>query len=122
MLFRSYHWPGNVRELINTVEYAFVLCHEGKILAEHLPAQLRMAQPHVSVGGAPQAAPQAAPRAVPGKNGPDKAPGREELCRALNQARGKKREAARLLGVSRVTLWKWLKNHNLNVEDIVGAQ
>jgi PAS domain S-box-containing protein len=116
-ILMDYPWPGNVRELINTVEYAFVLCHEGKILPEHLPAQLRMAQPQVSVGESLQAA----PRAASGKNGPDKAPGREELCQALNQAHGKKGEAARLLGVSRVTLWKWLKIHNLNVEEMGGA-
>lgn len=117
-ILMDYHWPGNVRELINTVEYAFVLCHEGKILPEHLPAQLRMAQPQVSVAENPQAV----LRAAFGKTAPDQAPGREELCRALNQARGKKGEAARLLGVSRVTLWKWLKNHNLNLDDIVGSQ
>ncbi|MDD2902423.1 MAG: sigma 54-interacting transcriptional regulator [Syntrophales bacterium] len=102
----GYDWPGNVRELINAVEYAFVLCQEGNILPEHLPAQFRGQTP------------------VPVRNhsrkpAPDKTPDREELCRAINAAGGKKAEAAQILGVSRVTLWKWLKNHNINVEDIV---
>jgi transcriptional regulator with PAS, ATPase and Fis domain len=114
-ILMDYHWPGNVRELINTVEYAFVLCHEGKILAEHLPAQLRIAHPPAPSREDPKVGPRVALK----KTAHDKVPDREELCRVINAARGKKGEAARMLGVSRVTLWKWLKNHNLNVEDIV---
>jgi PAS domain S-box-containing protein len=112
-ILMEYHWPGNVRELINTVEYAFVLCHEGKILPEHLPAQLRIALPPLPSREAPKVAPR--------KAATDKVPDREELFRVISAARGKKGEAARMLGVSRVTLWKWLKNHNLTVEDIAGT-
>ena len=42
-------------------------------------------------------------------------PPRERLPEALAAAGGKKIEAARILGVSRVTLWKWLKNHNIQM-------
>ena len=106
----EYQWPGNVRELINTMEYAFVLCQEGKILPEHLPAQLRMAPPVTAHETA---------RVTHRKAASAKVPDREELRRVMHEARGKKGEAARILGVSRVTLWKWLKNHNLQVEDSV---
>ncbi len=37
-LLTGHDWPGNVRELINVIEYAFVLCPEGVIRTEHLPA------------------------------------------------------------------------------------
>ena len=37
-LLAGHDWPGNVRELINVIEYAFVLCAEGVIQPEHLPA------------------------------------------------------------------------------------
>jgi PAS domain S-box-containing protein len=114
-ILMEYHWPGNVRELINTVEYGFVLCHEGKILPEHLPTQLRIAHPPVP---SPEGI-SVAPRVTTRRAAADKAPDREELCRVMSAARGKKGEAARMLGVSRVTLWKWLKNHNLNMEDIL---
>ena len=30
-------YPGNIRELENIIEYAFILCHEGLILPQHLP-------------------------------------------------------------------------------------
>jgi transcriptional regulator of acetoin/glycerol metabolism len=45
----------------------------------------------------------------PAGKGDDK----ELLIRAMEEAGGNKSEAARLLGVSRVTIWKRLKQHNL---------
>ena len=35
-----YDWPGNVRELENAIEHAFVLCLEGIIRLNHLPARV----------------------------------------------------------------------------------
>jgi two-component system, NtrC family, response regulator HydG len=97
----AYSWPGNVRELINVIQYAFVLCHEGDIQPEHLPA---MDQPDLP--GAPQVIKKKAPAGKVSK---------ERLLEALSEAGGNKGEAARLLGVSRVTLWKWMKDHNIQV-------
>ena len=102
----EYRWPGNVRELINTVEYAFVLCQEGTIRPEHLPRQLSektceplKANSRTSVSSG--------------------AKNKELIVKAIKKAGGKKGEAARLLGVSRVTLWKWLKNQNLRIDEIL---
>jgi two-component system response regulator HydG len=102
----EYGWPGNVRELINIVEYAFVLCHEGDIQPEHLPWQLsrKISEPAKANSRV------ATPSDVNHK---------EMVVKAIKKANGKKGEAARLLGVSRVTLWKWLKSLNLQVDDIV---
>lgn len=93
----DYDWPGNVRELMNVIDYAFVLCPEGLIEPEHLPA-------HLGRGSLPPWRPPVA------RSREEK---RELLLQALLRAGGKKTEAARLLGVSRVTLWKWLKEHSL---------
>jgi len=101
-----YDWPGNVRELMNVIDYAFVLCHEGVISPEHLPAQLTDALP--SPPRPRRDAPTGATRAT-----------REDILDALKAANGKKSEAARLLGVSRVTLWKWLKEHQVEVDTVV---
>ena len=101
-----YDWPGNVRELMNVIDYAFVLCNEDTILPEHLPAQLSGRRP---------APPQ--PRR-PESPKPQRV-GREELIEVLQAAQGQKSKAAGLLGVSRVTLWKWLKEHNIQVESVV---
>ncbi len=105
-LFLHYHWPGNVRELINVMDYAFVLCPEGLILPAHLPGPL------TGQGPAPSR-----PRR-PETPGPQRV-SREELLHALQAAQGKKAKAAAILGVSRVTLWKWLKEHEVQVETVV---
>ena len=44
---------------------------------------------------------------------------RQRLIDAINEAGGKKSEAARLLGISRVTLWKLLKVHDIQVDKII---
>jgi two-component system, NtrC family, response regulator HydG len=102
----AHDWPGNVRELINVIEYAFVLCPEGTIALEHLPA------PFSRQGTAPPAK----ARGDLGSRAPDE---RQRLVEAITAAGGKKTEAARLLGISRVTLWKLLKAHNIQVDKII---
>ena len=105
-LLLRYDWPGNVRELINVIDYAFVLCQEGVILPEHLPAQL-------------MSAPSSPARPRRGEGAGARRATREDILDALRAANGKKSEAARLLGVSRVTLWKWLKEHQVQVDTVV---
>jgi two-component system response regulator HydG len=99
----AYSWPGNVRELINVIHYAFVLCPEGSIRPKHLPAldQLQMPSP-------PEA---------PRKTRLAGQVSKERLLDVIHAAGGCRAEAARRLGVSRVTLWKWLKKHNIQVEE-----
>ncbi|MGA9756251.1 MAG: sigma 54-interacting transcriptional regulator [Desulfobaccales bacterium] len=105
-LITSHDWPGNVRELINVIEYAFVLCNEGAIQPEHLPATFHQ-----------KAAPPLRERRL-GRLG-RATDERQRLIDAVNQAGGKKSEAARLLGISRVTLWKLLKVHDIQVDKII---
>jgi len=99
----AYAWPGNVRELRNTVEYAFVLCHSGGITVSHLPAKI--------VGERPPECPEPPP--PPGNAG--RHAEREELVRVLTQSGGNRSEAARRLGVSRVTVWKRMKKHGIQM-------
>ncbi len=95
-----YDWPGNVRELLNSLEYAFVLCQEGSILPGHLPAAITQR-------------PAGPPRTMKNRGQASSGDDKELLLRAMEQAGGNKSEAARLLGISRVTIWKRLKEHNL---------
>ncbi|MEJ2057657.1 MAG: sigma 54-interacting transcriptional regulator [Desulfofustis sp.] len=39
-LITAHHYPGNIRELENIIEHAFVLCRNGEITPDHLPASL----------------------------------------------------------------------------------
>ncbi|MFW6123006.1 MAG: helix-turn-helix domain-containing protein [Thermodesulfobacteriota bacterium] len=93
---------------MNVIDYAFVLCPGGAILPEHLPASLSGRSP-APQKPRPQETDSPGPRRV----------SREELIQALHAAQGQKSKTAALLGVSRVTLWKWLKEYNVQVETVV---
>lgn len=100
----NYPWPGNVRELINTIEYAFVLCHNGKIGIEHLPNHLRQGQ-----GTLPPSRPQKV-TIIPKQENQ-----RQQLIEALKSTGGNQSEAAKILGVSRITVWKRLKKYGIKI-------
>jgi PAS domain S-box-containing protein len=102
-LLFSYDWPGNVRELINVIEYSFVLCHEGEIMPNHLPARVTGKQPSV------------APRRRAVKKQNDEAE-RKRILEALAATGGNQSKAAEILGISRVTLWKRLKAYDIQVD------
>jgi len=102
-LLASYDWPGDVRELINVLEYAFVLCSGDEIKSEHLPANLT-----------------GSPRSLSGRQSNSRTQSSSDekprLLEALKRTGGNKSEAARILGISRVTLWKRLKAHDITVD------
>jgi two-component system response regulator HydG len=101
-LLTGYDWPGNVRELINVIEYAFVLCTGGEIMPSHLPGTL-----------AGRSQPLSAKQSAYSNNRGDE---KERLLEALKRSGGNKSEAARNLGISRVTLWKRLKAYDIHVD------
>jgi transcriptional regulator with PAS, ATPase and Fis domain len=97
----NYRWPGNIRELINVLEYAFVVCKEQWIRSEHLPGYLiqeKTKRYYIEKS----------------EGSVSRGPGElEKILMALEQSQGKKTEAARRLGLSRVSLWKKMKKYNL---------
>jgi len=102
-LLMHYSWPGNIRELINVVEYAFVLCPGGLIEPRHLPLHIRS---ELSRSTSYQKTP------VTGYRDPR----RQQLIEALETSGGNQTRAARILGVSRVTIWKWIKKYGIQLE------
>jgi transcriptional regulator with PAS, ATPase and Fis domain len=103
-LLLAYHWPGNVRELRNTIEYAFVLCHDELIRPEHLGPRFTRA-----AGVGDRKPTDAAGQWVSGVEGREHSERVEAVRRALDASGGNRTEAARLLGISRVALWKRMK-------------
>ena len=102
----QHDWPGNVRELRNAIEYAFVI-GEGTVLEiADLPPEL---------GGAPSVtAPRYAERVVSGRTaGPPEGDEESQIRQALRQAGGHAGAAAALLRISRVTLWRRMKQLGL---------
>jgi DNA-binding NtrC family response regulator len=87
-------WPGNVRELENAVERAIALAGDGTVLArENLLLRGRPADSRVP--GTLADAVREAERA--------------RIAAALEAAGGRRAEAAKLLGISRKTLWEKAK-------------
>ena len=96
-LMQAYDWPGNVRELRNTAEYMTIHCRGDVVHTSHLPPEIRSA-----VAGTTAAA---------SVSGPDNdADGeRARILDALTRAGGNRTRAARLLGMSRATLYRRLE-------------
>jgi transcriptional regulator with GAF, ATPase, and Fis domain len=89
-LMMTYHWPGNVRELENAIQFAIIKCSGSEILPKDLPMELRDL---VSLSPS---------------RGPSKKLAIDRVVSALKQTGGNKAKAARLLGVGRATLYRFL--------------
>lgn len=100
-LMINYSWPGNIRELINVIEYTFVICPGGIVTPDHLPHHF------TTTAGKPTTP------STSRKNTRDDR--RKLLLDTLEHTGGNKSEAARTLGISRVTLWKQLKKYGITV-------
>lgn len=94
-LLESYAWPGNARELRNVMERALILSSGAPVLPTHLPKE---------IVSAPAAA-VTAERIAREKDVPTLAEIEKlHIRRAIESCRGNKTQAAKLLGITRLTL------------------
>ncbi len=108
-IFRSYPWPGNVRELLNVMERALIVARGPIVLPEYLPVQFFSSTPEVAI----LAASPVAASLQPEHDLTIEAAERDQIRRALEAAGGKRMEAARLLGLSRRTLYRKLEKYGI---------
>lgn len=94
-LFRSYGWPGNVREMEHALEHACIVCKATTITIDDLPQDLLQNQP---------TSPSAVTKYSPSLSSAPVA--KLSLAEALIASDGNKARAARLLGISRMTLYR----------------
>lgn len=100
---QSFDWPGNVRELKNVMHRAAVICSGDVLLPEHLPARLQTGKRAsqkivVPVGTTLEAA-------------------EREIIKYTLKATGRNlQQTARLLGISRGTMYNKIKKHKLDYE------
>ena len=90
----DYDWPGNVRELRNAIEYALIQAEGALLQPDDLPPEL-----HASAPTDPA-------------NWPDDEA--ERIRAALEHTGGNRKEAAKLLDISRATLYRRLDEHDIS--------
>jgi DNA-binding NtrC family response regulator len=95
-----YDWPGNVRELENTIERAVILAQNPLIEVADLPPQNLVPAHPISL--------EKSLRQVE----------KNHILNVLTETGGNYTEAARILGISRMTLYNKAKAYRLNVKKI----
>ena len=104
--FKRYQWPGNIRELKNVLQRAL-------ILGEPAGSQVSGTQPTLGEGDH-----LVTMRFTPGRTLRDLT---DEMTRsvcveALKRCRGNKKETARLLGIARDSLYRYMKQYGIESE------
>lgn len=97
--FLDYDWPGNVRELRSAVSFAFLHCRRGIVAVDDLPPEIRNLPSTTST------------RFNLGTGDP-----RTQIIAALERAGGNRARAARLLGISRATLYRRLDRLGIDAD------
>ncbi|HVB29072.1 MAG TPA: sigma-54 dependent transcriptional regulator [Terriglobia bacterium] len=100
----SYEWPGNVRELENCIQRALALGSGPEIQVKDLPSNLLYAMQNEE--GTPRFSTL---REIE----------RDAIRQALEMAGGDRLRAARLLGIGKTTVYRKIKEYDL--EDVAGA-
>ncbi len=88
----AYRWTGNVRELRNAVEFALIRCKGGELRLGDLPPEIN-----------------AAPGRGDGSVAYDTNSEKDRVINALKASNGRRADAAKLLGISRATLYRRMK-------------
>jgi DNA-binding NtrC family response regulator len=99
----GYAYPGNVRELEHALQHAVVMAQGGPIQLEHLPPEMGPSVPTAGVDVAAVAPLRDAMCAFE----------RQHLVQALRAVGGRRTSAARMLGISRKSLWEKIRMHRI---------
>jgi sigma-54 dependent transcriptional regulator, acetoin dehydrogenase operon transcriptional activator AcoR len=99
-LLADYHWPGNVRELRSAIEFAVIRCGGAVIQPDDLPPEILQPADFENV--------------IPGDPLVDD---KARFLQALERSRGNRALAARLLGISRATLYRRLADLKISSEE-----
>jgi len=96
----DYHWPGNVRELKNVIQFSVVRSRGNRILPSDLPVEISKGKNEIF-------------RPLVRYNEEDVIPARGKLDidsvkNAIRKTGGNKSKAARVLGVGRATLYRFI--------------
>lgn len=107
--FSKYDWPGNIRELRNVIERLAILAEDEIVNTQYLPPNLRPLNP--SFSAQPPLTSQFFRPAISQGLHPSEI---KHITIALEKTKGNKTAAAKLLGISRGTLYYKLKQFGLS--------
>ncbi|MCM8832335.1 MAG: sigma-54 dependent transcriptional regulator [Candidatus Omnitrophica bacterium] len=97
-ILENYDWPGNVRELENLIERAIILTNKNQLS----PDDFTFIKDNIKEKVIPKEIKQIL-----------KETEKQHIIRILKQTKGKKGKAAKLLGISRKTLWQKIKEYGI---------
>ena len=103
----SYAWPGNVRELRNCIERAIALARQDEVVVDDLPDKLRDYRSSEFI----------LPTTEPDELLPMDDVERRYILRVLETLGGNKRQAAKVLGFDRRTLYRKLEKYGVSTTE-----
>lgn len=113
----SYHWPGNVREMVNVCTYIAALAGDDDevVTLKLLPPSIRQSAPPSQFASAVQGTSVTASNDQPlSKTVVSRQIDRDSLEQAITKYLGHRESIAQHFGISRMTLWRKLKQFDLN--------
>ena len=116
-LLMRYSWPGNVRELENVIEQICVLNDKQRIETQDLPLDILNEVVYIpaQLSKAVSKSSKIKPLSEMVRETVE-ASEREAVEKALLTTSGNKKEAAKLLGISRVTLYEKIRKYGISVK------
>lgn len=105
---QEYDYPGNTRELENIIERSMALCRGQEIKIRHLPENFGM--------GMPFTLQNIKQDFLPNKSLEENE--QDYILSVLKNVNGNKTQAAKIIGIDRVSLWRKLKKYKKNGIDI----
>ena len=93
---QNHHWPGNIRELEHLLEYACIMSQTSIITSDLLPQEFQELSHKQATGNLSAETASSGTASI------------MNIRVALERSKGNKTEAARLLGISRRTFYRWL--------------
>jgi two-component system, NtrC family, response regulator HydG len=113
-VFYNYHWPGNVRELEHVLERACILCEGTTITLDNLPVECKT-KVKFNKGIAGQPGGSSFYSSSGWRDGGELSEA-EKISNALQKTGGNKAKAARILGIDRSTVYRKIREFNIDVD------
>ena len=103
--FLTYDWPGNIRELQNWIQYAMLKCKGNVIELIHLPSSSNWDWVNLNINL----------KETPKKQTRKRKLNHIQVQEALTQSKGNKQKAAKILGVGRATLYRFIDDKSVSL-------